>query len=230
MPYSQRLIGAVGKKDKCERIPPRRWNRVWNRVDKCDISCHASYMNLLFISSKKRFNNQGFTLIELLVIIAIIGILATFAVANFTGAQARARDAQRKNDLKQIQDALQFYYNDNTAFPLTDNTWHKISDLAPFLEPNYIKKIPPDPKGGYDYIWPNICPPHCGYSYYAWPNQCGNYSSGYYMLNTGLENKSDPATIGNRVVAGNPVILCNGENPGTDPNWGDHSQYVVTTP
>lgn len=185
-------------------------------------------MNLLAILSKKRFNHQGFTLIELLVVIAIIGTLAAFAVANFTGAQARARDSQRKNDLKQIQDALQFYYNDNNAFPLGDLAWHPIADLAPFLVPNYIKKMPADPRGSGN--WQNICPPNCGYSYHAWPGRCGNYSSGYYILNTGLENKSDPSTIGNLGTSGRPVIVCDGNNISTDPNWGDHSQYVVLTP
>jgi general secretion pathway protein G len=55
---------------------------------------------------------KGFTLIELLVVIAIIGMLSALLVPNFMGARERARDAQRKSDLKQIQKALEMYRQD----------------------------------------------------------------------------------------------------------------------
>jgi len=45
---------------------------------------------------------QGFTLIELLVVIAIIGLLSTLAVVSLNSARAKARDAKRVSDVKQI--------------------------------------------------------------------------------------------------------------------------------
>lgn len=60
---------------------------------------------------------SGFTLIELLVVISIIGLLATLMMANLTSARGRARDAQRKSDLKNISTALRLYYNDRGSFP-----------------------------------------------------------------------------------------------------------------
>jgi type II secretion system protein G len=60
---------------------------------------------------------QGFTLIELLVVMAIIGILAVISVGSFRGTQDKARDAQRKSDLKQIANALETYYNDYGVYP-----------------------------------------------------------------------------------------------------------------
>jgi prepilin-type N-terminal cleavage/methylation domain-containing protein len=59
----------------------------------------------------------GFTLIELLVTISIIAILATLLIANLNASRARARDAQRKSDLKNISTALRIYYNDNEKYP-----------------------------------------------------------------------------------------------------------------
>jgi type II secretory pathway pseudopilin PulG len=61
----------------------------------------------------------GFTLIELLVIIAIIGVLAAslFAILNPGEQFAKAHDAQRKNDLKQITSVLDAYYDDNNSYP-----------------------------------------------------------------------------------------------------------------
>lgn len=58
---------------------------------------------------------RGFTLIELLVVIAIIGLLSTLAVVALNSARQKARDAKRVADIKQVQTALELYFNDNTA-------------------------------------------------------------------------------------------------------------------
>jgi len=62
-------------------------------------------------------NKQGFTLIELLVVIAIIGLLSTLSIVALNQARARSRDARRLADVKQIQTALEMYYNDYNAYP-----------------------------------------------------------------------------------------------------------------
>jgi len=67
--------------------------------------------------------HKGFTLIELLVVIAIIGILASLTLANFSGAQARARDAQRKNDLKVVRDALEQFRIDRGGYPIAGTSY-----------------------------------------------------------------------------------------------------------
>ena len=66
---------------------------------------------------KKVRNSFGFTLIELLVVISIIALLATVLLANFNASRSRARDAQRKSNLRSIQTALRLYYNDFNKFP-----------------------------------------------------------------------------------------------------------------
>jgi uncharacterized protein (TIGR02145 family)/prepilin-type N-terminal cleavage/methylation domain-containing protein len=66
---------------------------------------------------KIKTKKQGFTLIELLVVIAIIGILATLAVVALQNARKNARDAKRIADIKQIQTALELYFNDAGAYP-----------------------------------------------------------------------------------------------------------------
>jgi len=65
----------------------------------------------------------AFTLIELLVVIAIIGILSTLAVVSLTNARQSARDTKRLADVKQIQTALELYYNDTGSYPssITDS-------------------------------------------------------------------------------------------------------------
>jgi len=64
-------------------------------------------------------NKKGFTLIELLVVIAIIGLLSTLAVVALNNARQKSRDAKRVSDIKQVQTALELYYNDANSYPTT---------------------------------------------------------------------------------------------------------------
>jgi len=61
--------------------------------------------------------NKAFTLIELLVVIAIIGLLATISVISLNNARAKARDAKRVADVRQVQTALELFFNDKGYYP-----------------------------------------------------------------------------------------------------------------
>ncbi len=65
-------------------------------------------------------NKKGFTLIELLVVVAIMGLLAGVAIVALNSARQKARDARRVADVKQIQTALELYYNDNNGYPTSN--------------------------------------------------------------------------------------------------------------
>jgi general secretion pathway protein G len=62
---------------------------------------------------------KGFTLIELLVVIAIIGLLSTLAVVALNNARAKSRDAKRVADIKQMQTALELFFNDCSSYPVS---------------------------------------------------------------------------------------------------------------
>lgn len=71
---------------------------------------------------------KGFTLIELLVVIAIIGVLSSVVLASLNTARAKARDASRLSALRQLQVALELYYDKYGYYPASDstsNTWGK---------------------------------------------------------------------------------------------------------
>lgn len=80
-------------------------------------------------------NKQGFTLIELLVVIAIIGMLSTLSILALNSARVRSRDARRISDVRQIQTALEMYYNDNSDYPSTTTS----------LVSTYMKAVPTPP-------------------------------------------------------------------------------------
>ena len=73
-------------------------------------------MNRIRYFSNKT-NGKSFTLIELLVVIAIIGILAALITPNLRDVRAKARDAKRVEDLRQLQTALEMYYSDHQSYP-----------------------------------------------------------------------------------------------------------------
>jgi len=88
--------------------------------------------------------NKGFTLIELLVVIAIIGVLASVVLASLNSARKKSRDARRVADIKQIQLALEMYFDSTQSYPTT---------LAA-LAPTYIATVSTDPLtsvGAYKY-------------------------------------------------------------------------------
>jgi prepilin-type N-terminal cleavage/methylation domain-containing protein len=63
-------------------------------------------------------NNKGFTLIELLVVIAIIGLLSTLAVVSLNTARAKARDAKRLSDVRQMASILSMDATENESYTL----------------------------------------------------------------------------------------------------------------
>lgn len=68
---------------------------------------------------KKWAKQTGFTIVELLIVIVVIGILAAITIVAFSGAQQRARDAQRQQNLKELAGFISLNNVDNSSFITT---------------------------------------------------------------------------------------------------------------
>lgn len=93
-----------------------------------------------------KHNKKAFTLIELLVVIAIIGILATISVLALSNARSKSRDAKRVGDMKQVQTALELFFNDQGRYPTTEE-WSigKIYSTTSDATSTYMQIIPTAP-------------------------------------------------------------------------------------
>jgi prepilin-type N-terminal cleavage/methylation domain-containing protein len=134
----------------------------------------------------------GFTLVELLVVMAILGILTVITLGNFRTSQIKARDAQRKSDLRQIANALEAYFNDRAGYPEASGgkikacgcgngeltcDWDTETNNREFCDKNntvYMSKVPGDP----------LSDPEHGYCYES--------DESYYRIYAILENSNDP--------------------------------------
>ncbi len=92
---------------------------------------------------------RGFTLIELLVVIAIIGILSSVVLASLNSARQKGRDARRIADIKQLQLALELYYDAEGSYPNAISTSTVVSD-------GYIAALPLDPSTGAAYSYAGL--------------------------------------------------------------------------
>ena len=105
---------------------------------------------------------KGFTLIELMAVIVILGILATFVVVNVSPFLTRANVEKVKEDIAQLEKALELYKFNESTYPSTQQGLLSLvipsEDLKkPYLFPRggYISEIPTDPWGNpYQYEYP----------------------------------------------------------------------------
>lgn len=78
---------------------------------------------------------SGFTLIELLVIISIIAFLAAAVLVGLQNGRAKARDARRVADTKQIVSALTLFYTNCGTYPIETAQIALDSSLSLYLGP-----------------------------------------------------------------------------------------------
>jgi type IV pilus assembly protein PilA len=93
---------------------------------------------LQFLLGKKKDSNEGFTLIELLVVVIIIGILAAIALPNFLNQTAKAKQAEAKTTISQVNNAQALRRNTENGFA---NAMSELALGLPVTTSNYTYEI-----------------------------------------------------------------------------------------
>ena len=163
---------------------------------------------------KDNKNFSSFTLVEMLVVVAVVGILASALLVSLGGSRAKARDARRISDLREVQNALELYYDREEEYPEVDHRGTRDSweELKTELENAGITShIPDDPinEGEYKYVYAN----------------CGVNNNQEYMLRAKLEKYS--FVLSNDIDNGD--TYCSQNSPSLDcgPNDDSDRWYCV---
>ena len=139
----------------------------------------------------RRRESRGFTLIELLVVIAIIGILASIVLASLNSARRKSRDARRIADVKQLQLALELYFDGNSGSYIGGTSMAGLATA-------YIPAVPTSPSPG-------------SYSYQGLDGSSGNCASApcvSYVLRAQLEESLTGGPLSNDVDSGAGTVDC----------------------
>lgn len=148
---------------------------------------------------------SAFTLVELLIVISIISVLVSIVAVSFRSSQAKGRDTERKNDLKQIANALELYYSDYGKYP--DASGGQIVGCngaacpwgsGTFTDGKtvYFKTLPQDPSTGFSF-------------FYRTPDSPTNQK---FQIFARLENTQDQNCLGGNCASPPVTYLC-GSNP-----------------
>lgn len=127
----------------------------------------------LFSLKKSPRDQRGFTLPEVLTTVTIIGLLASIGTVSYDGARASARDVKRVSDLKQIQTAVEFYFENHGTYPddgragdegmvlgLPETSVLSDAGFGPDAQGViYMAKVPKNPEpGGSPYVYRSLDP------------------------------------------------------------------------
>lgn len=160
--------------------------------------------------------SSGYTMIEILIVVSIIGFVVAAALYAINASRVRARDTRRLADMKQVQLALNVYYDQNGNFPSPDigdgcGGWDAGNQTFQLLTNRLagVMNNPPNDMTATD------CNGYRYYRYSAGSYGCDVSKGAYYVLGViDMENSGRPHPD-------SPGWSCSGRN------WQNEFDWVV---
>lgn len=189
--------------------------------------------------------SRGFTLIELLVVISIIGLLSSIVLASLNTARAKARDTKRIANVREMQKAIELYYDKNGYYPgsplVQGGDTRPYYSMAPYIGTNgsdcgYVDGTPPT--GRWCTLETMLSPfikslprddmsTQVNYRYlYKYNNSLNMYAIAVILENANSISQNDGGFFSNRFEVGNLPAYCKSKYP--TGSGGDWSQWNYT--
>lgn len=190
-------------------------------------------------------NERGFTMPEILITVGIIGVVSSIGTVSYESARAKARDVKRVSDLKQIQTAVEFYFENHGSYPgdheagdeglvLGLEDTKSLSDAGFAAETDgtvYMMNVPKNPEpGGSPYVYRSLqsggenCTGDCGnYAMlFTLERGSGSYAAGPHAITpTGVAGAEGG-------TAGAGLTLASGQFKGVEGVQARLEQAAVT--
>ena len=113
---------------------------------------------------------KSFTLLEMLIVLGIIAVILSIVTVAYSTTQKKSRDAKRKSDMKNMQNALEQYYSVcGYVYP----TGISPNGIMCGGSPAILTGMPVDPKTATPYVYSTTAP-----------------SAGFSLCTTNLESES----------------------------------------
>lgn len=145
--------------------------------------------------------NNGFTLIELLVVIAIIGVLASMVLVSMGSSRAKARDARRLTDFRQIIPSQELVMGDDNFYSKSAQSIGTIPATKNSAGRQYLAQLnDPLDDAQYKYVWVDNTGPcnaanlaagkyYCAITKMEVKEPCANTENHYFIVNQSTQRE-----------------------------------------
>lgn len=90
---------------------------------------------------KRKLSTSGFTLIETLIVVTVVGLIAVISFRYIATHFKKARDGERRADMKLVRNYIEQFYTDERHYPWTGDGVSNFNTLRTLLTNRYLTRL-----------------------------------------------------------------------------------------